>query len=442
MADKLTRVALDQIKKWLRGNTSSRELGDSLKGEIGNLVSGFSSMLKGNKSSASQAARAAGGDRDQTEKQGGVSGLISRKLSTGLSKVHKDVRIEFRTVLAAVEKDLFEALPGQIQSPLQKILGGNPFDLGNNPQSRDRGVISDKLAESVTRLINKVQSSLRERVLMVVSGGHRRLEAASWGFVQNKVEEKVQRFLPNVKIVIKEGEDGDQKPPPQVGAPTSSGQAGGYPNASPPSFPNPPTSTQGQAQVLAYQQQQQTPAHPPPPLQGMPTQNYGYVNVANLAQPQSGQAHWSGGGTQEQQTPSHHPQGAFPQPWSGPSFDRGFGEGRNLQSEQRETKPSAAASMPNAPMGFGFVGGGGDGGGSGSTYPNQANPARNDDPPPPNANDRGFEIQPTQRFRSSKPRSGARLQDSVVDEWDKDDGGDEEVEEHQTYDPEMEWKRA
>ncbi|KAH7094675.1 hypothetical protein FB567DRAFT_9726 [Paraphoma chrysanthemicola] len=58
----------------------------------------------------------------------------------------------------------------------------------------------------------------------VVSGGHRKLEHESWIFMQNIVEQKVQKYLPGVKISVPDdiGNEGVS-----VGAPTSNTNVGG-----------------------------------------------------------------------------------------------------------------------------------------------------------------------------------------------------------------------
>ncbi|KAL8403490.1 hypothetical protein RB594_008662 [Gaeumannomyces avenae] len=265
LAEQFTRIALDHIKRWLRGNTSTRDLGDGVKGEITELVSGIAGMF-GKKSSSSSSGDRSRGDVDDDSAGGsaGFSGVISKKLSTGLAKVHREVRLEFRKVLGVIEKNLFEALPDEVQGPLEKILGGNPFDPSldaqASPASRgggDRGSLGDeikaKLVRKIRDLVRKVQDILRQNVLMVVNGGHRRFERASWVFVQTNVEAKVQRFLPEVRIHVpddigNEGVDvGRPKTPPAM---RSDGGGGA-------SSPGRPYENQGQNQQGQYQQQGQ-----------------------------------------------------------------------------------------------------------------------------------------------------------------------------------------
>ncbi|KAI1846339.1 hypothetical protein JX265_010924 [Neoarthrinium moseri] len=212
IAEKFTRIALDHIKKWLRGNSSTRDLGDGAKAEIkdqvNDLVKGLGGLFK--KHSDEGASRGLGDDRDREDGSsgGGFSKVISDKLTTGLAKVHREVRLEFRTILGEIEKQLFELLPDQFQRPLEKILGGNPFD---SQLDRDAGSTGDRgfgddlkatLVGKIRNLVRKLQETLRESILGVVNGGHRKFERESWLFVHSQVEQKVQQYLPKVKISV------------------------------------------------------------------------------------------------------------------------------------------------------------------------------------------------------------------------------------------------
>ncbi|KAJ0168057.1 hypothetical protein CTA2_10421 [Colletotrichum tanaceti] len=235
IAEQFTRIALDHIKRWLRGNTSTRDLGDGVKGEIEDqvkdLVKGLGGLF-GNKKSSQEGTRGVG-DRDGGDgdgSSGGFSKVISNKLSTGLAKVHREVRLEFRKILGGIEKQLFELLPDAFQRPLERILGGNPFDsqldrdAGGNA---DRGFGDDikvKLLNKIRGLVRKVQETLRESILGVVNGGHRKFERESWVFVQNIVEQKVQKYLPKVKIDVPDDIGNENV---SVGAPTAGSQLDG-----------------------------------------------------------------------------------------------------------------------------------------------------------------------------------------------------------------------
>jgi hypothetical protein len=234
IAEQFTRIALDHIKRWLRGNTSTRDLGDGAKAEIadqvGDLVKGFGSLFGSKKHDNEESSRGIDDQSGSDTSGGGFSRVLSDKLSTGLAKVHREVRLEFRKVLGAIEKQLFELLPDQFQRPLEKILGGNPFDsqLEHDTFSQaDRSFgddIKSKLLGKIRALVQKMQETLRESILGVVNGGHRRFERESWVFVQAMVEQKVQRYLPDVKISVPDDIGNENV---SVGAPTQNTQMGG-----------------------------------------------------------------------------------------------------------------------------------------------------------------------------------------------------------------------
>ncbi|KAI1392654.1 uncharacterized protein F4822DRAFT_425857 [Hypoxylon trugodes] len=240
IAEQFTRIALDHIKRWLRGNTSTRDIGDGAKGEIEDhvkdLVKGIGGLFGHKKDRSEGSSRGLGDhDRDAGEGEGGSSGgvgfskVISEKLSTGLARVHRDVRLEFRTILGGIEKQLFELLPDEFQGPLEKILGGNPFDSQlerDAAPNADRGFgddIKTKLVTKLRGLVQKVQEMLRKSILDVVNGGHRKFERESWVFVQTTVEQKVQKYLPKVRITVPDdiGNEGVN-----IGAPKPSTQPG------------------------------------------------------------------------------------------------------------------------------------------------------------------------------------------------------------------------
>ncbi|KAL2137261.1 hypothetical protein VTI74DRAFT_4992 [Chaetomium olivicolor] len=286
IAEQFTRIALDHIKRWLRGNTSTRDLGDGVKGEIEeqvkDLVKGLGGLFGHKKQSSQGDSRGIndqdrdGGERDSS---GGFSKIISEKLSTGLARVHREVRLEFRKVLGGIEKQLFELLPDEFQRPLEKILGGNPFDSQLDrdaaPQA-DRGFGDDikfKLVNKIRGLVRKVQETLRESILAVVNGGHRKFERESWVFVQNMVEQKVQKYLPKVKISVPDdiGNEGVS-----VGAPTSNIQLGGghQPAHPPPSYQPRPDTAPHHQQQQEYQHQQYQPQQEYQHQQYQPQQGY------------------------------------------------------------------------------------------------------------------------------------------------------------------------
>ncbi|KAK1975764.1 hypothetical protein LZ30DRAFT_736521 [Colletotrichum cereale] len=274
IAEQFTRIALDHIKRWLRGNTSTRDLGDGVKGEIEDqvkdLVKGLGGLF-GNKKSSQEGSRGVG-DRDGEGEgsSGGFSKVISDKLSTGLAKVHRDVRLEFRKILGGIEKQLFELLPDAFQRPLEKILGGNPFDAQLDREAggqADRGFGDDikfKLVNKIRALVRKVQETLRESILGVVNGGHRRFERESWVFVQNMVEQKVHKYLPKVKIHVPDDIGNENV---SVGAPTAGSQLGGGGQGSHQQSYNPPPHQDyrpDQHQQYQPHQEYRPEEHPPP----------------------------------------------------------------------------------------------------------------------------------------------------------------------------------
>ncbi|KAI8292559.1 hypothetical protein K4K60_003388 [Colletotrichum sp. SAR11_57] len=287
IAEQFTRIALDHIKRWLRGNTSTRDLGDGMKGEVEDqvkdLVKGIGGLF-GKKHSSGESASRGLGDRDGDEggSGSGFSRVISDKLSTGLAKVHREVRLEFRNILGGIEKQLFELLPDQFQRPLEKILGGNPFDSQLDREaggSTDRGFGDDikvKLVSKIRGLIRKVQETLRDSILGVVNGGHRKFERESWVFVQNMVETKVQKYLPNVKINVPDdiGNEGVSVGSPNV-------QLGGGNQPVPPAqgnYPPPPSHHESGGQQQGYNpgnyQQQQHQEYRPDQYQQQQHQEY------------------------------------------------------------------------------------------------------------------------------------------------------------------------
>lgn len=368
LADQFTRIALDHIKKWLRGNTSSRDVGDGLKGEITDLVSGFADMF-GKKSGGGSSSRGIdrsdgniGGGGEGKDGGSGFSRVISDKLSTGLAKVHREVRLEFRKVLATIEKQLFELLPDKFQGPLEKILGGNPFDpsLDSKPsQQSSRGFgddIKTKVVDKIRQLVRKVQEALRESILSVVNGGHRKFERSSWVFVQNIVESKVQKFLPDVRITVPDdiGNEGVSVGQPQglASSQPPAGQRGGQPpNAGNPlGYQSPP-----QEQQSSYSQglPSHTPSgnqhhdnRPPPgnPSSGAPGYNPSYTQPVPSAPYQGHDQHRSNDNQQHHgknpsygnDTPSYnktHAQGSAHN--QGPSYGQGTpGEAQSYYNAQ------------------------------------------------------------------------------------------------------------
>ncbi|KAJ2971121.1 hypothetical protein NUW58_g9507 [Xylaria curta] len=138
---------------------------------------------------------------------------------------------------------------------------------------------------------------LRESILGVVNGGHRRFERESWVFVQNIVEQKVQRYLPKVKITVPDdiGNEGVS-----LGEPKPNTQPGDGSQFTPPTQYE---HQQGhQADYHQYHQQPHQEYRPdqyPPPPQGYPSSDQ-YHQSQNYQQGQGYQ-----GGQWQGQNPSY-----------------------------------------------------------------------------------------------------------------------------------------
>ncbi|KAM7184926.1 hypothetical protein V8F20_012018 [Naviculisporaceae sp. PSN 640] len=388
IAERFTKIALEHIKKWLRGNTTTRDLGEGARGEIEDqvkdLVKGLGGLFGSKKHHGEGQGQSRGlfgssdGDRagpgGEAKESGGFSKIISEKLSTGLARVHREVRLEFRKILAEIEKKLFELLPDKFQKPLEKILGGNPFDSKLDQETTgQRGIGGDlksTLLSKIRDLIKKVQETLRESILGVVNGGHRKFERQSWVFVQNMVEQKVQKYLPKVKITVPDdiGDEGVS-----VGAPTNNVQLGGGHQTIPSSAQQqkppqtsfaPPPQHGGSTQTPPPQQSYAPPpqqAYAPPPQQSYapppqssypppPSQNYPPPPAQNYS-PQTPssqhQQHESQGyrppsqGSGSQQHHQYQPQQPQQQSYQPPQ--------QHQQQQQHQSGPAQQQYQPYRP---------------------------------------------------------------------------------------------
>lgn len=160
LATAFTTLSLTQLKRWLRGHVSARDLGSEGKAELneklnkltssffkkrdgGNTrdvggedssctsssdeeeaeaVSNFpqntsdSNFASQSRSSAASPASTAVSTQPKIKKHSsshGFSAIVSRKLTEGLTTVRVDTRDDFRRMLAKIEGILFEALPGE-----------------------------------------------------------------------------------------------------------------------------------------------------------------------------------------------------------------------------------------------------------------------------------------------------------------------------------------
>ncbi|CAE6364660.1 unnamed protein product [Rhizoctonia solani] len=201
LADQLTTLALTQVKNFLKGSITTKELGQGAMESVGGLVRGF--MNTGDSGTTSRSGPG-GGSNPVPDAPGGFVGLLSEKLSDGLTVIRAHTRQDFRRVLGDIEEKLFDSLPNEISGPLMAVLGGNPFSDDEKQQARGGGGfnILDEVKDKLRVIIERIQKGLRDRVLEVVSGGHRKLEDKAWGNVQGAIVTKVQKFVPGIQVKL------------------------------------------------------------------------------------------------------------------------------------------------------------------------------------------------------------------------------------------------
>ncbi|KDN37052.1 hypothetical protein RSAG8_10405, partial [Rhizoctonia solani AG-8 WAC10335] len=202
LADKLTLLALTQVKNFLKGNITTKELGQGAMDGVGGMVRGF--MKTGDSGTTSRSAPG-GGPNPVPDAPGGFVGLLSGKLSDGLTLIRAHTREDFRKVLGDIEEKLFDSLPSELSAPLMVVLGGNPFSDDQRQQQARGGSgfnILEEVKDKLRVIIERIQKGLRDRVLEVVSGGHRKLEDKAWGNVQGAIVTKVQKFVPGIQVKL------------------------------------------------------------------------------------------------------------------------------------------------------------------------------------------------------------------------------------------------
>ncbi|KAG8906336.1 hypothetical protein FRB99_007116 [Tulasnella sp. 403] len=195
LAEKMTKAALTQVKKFLRGNISLEDLG-------GSALEGLGGLLKGFLDRDGPQTRAIDGNQPS-----GPTALLSNKLSSGLTRIRRSSRDDFRAMLSKIEEALFNSLPDGLKGPLSKIFGGNPFEARAAQQAQQGGSSDgffDEIGDKIREIVERIQHALRDRVLEVVSGGHRRLEDKAWGNVQDAIVNKVRQYVPGVQVQLKD----------------------------------------------------------------------------------------------------------------------------------------------------------------------------------------------------------------------------------------------
>ncbi|KAG8860886.1 hypothetical protein FRB96_003621 [Tulasnella sp. 330] len=185
LADKMAQAALACLKKFLASAVKLEDLGEEAIQGVESLLDGF-----------------LGGGGGGQQQGGGPTGILSDKLSGGLTVVRGGARVEFRNFLGKIEEDLFNGLPEGLKGPLNKIFGNNSPSV--TASSSGGGGILGEIEEKIKAILERIQQALRDRVLEVVSGGHRRLEDQAWGNVQDAVVGKVQQYVPGVQVKLKD----------------------------------------------------------------------------------------------------------------------------------------------------------------------------------------------------------------------------------------------
>lgn len=199
LAEKLTTAALAQVKRFLAGNISLSELGESALDTIGDVLGNF--LGKGDKQPGSRAISS-----NAPQQGDGPTGLLSEKLSTGLTHIRRNTRVDFRNFLSKIEESIFNSLPDFLKEPLAKIFGGNPFTAQEAMKQKDgdHDGIFDEIGDKIREIVQRIQTALRDRVLEIVGGGHRRLEDKAWGNVQDAIVSKVRQYVPGVQVQLKD----------------------------------------------------------------------------------------------------------------------------------------------------------------------------------------------------------------------------------------------
>jgi hypothetical protein len=136
-------ITVNSIKGYLFSSISSRDVGTSFLNESKEIIGSlFSAFGKSND-------RAAEGSESN-----GIMKVISDKLMVGFRSVESDYRMSIHNEFTQIEQHLWEGLPDNVQMPLEKIFGGNPFnkenvDQSNSPISQLQRIILEKVGVEI-----------------------------------------------------------------------------------------------------------------------------------------------------------------------------------------------------------------------------------------------------------------------------------------------------
>ncbi|KAI8591574.1 hypothetical protein BDZ88DRAFT_411039 [Geranomyces variabilis] len=187
LSESFTDSAVNQLKQYLHGNISPRELSgagaDDAVNAISNLFGGSNKENQGN------------GDRALPAGMGaGITNLFSQKVAQGLAVIKANLHQSLHRDLSGIETGIFNDLPDNIKGPLSMVFGGNPF-----AEPGDRGIVSD-IGDKLKAIVRGIQEGLQEKARALVVDGHRVLESSVIDKAQDVIVGRVRKYLPNAQF--------------------------------------------------------------------------------------------------------------------------------------------------------------------------------------------------------------------------------------------------
>ncbi|KAJ3185541.1 hypothetical protein HDU87_000164 [Geranomyces variabilis] len=187
LSESFTESAVDQLKHYLHGNISPRELGgagaDDAVNAISSLFGGGNKENQGN------------GDRALPAGMGaGITNLFSQKVAQGLAVIKANLHQSLHRDLSGIETGIFNDLPDHIKGPLSMVFGGNPF-----AEPGDRGIVSD-IGDKLKAIVKGIQEGLQEKARALIVDGHRVLESSVIDRAQDVIVGRVKKYLPNAQF--------------------------------------------------------------------------------------------------------------------------------------------------------------------------------------------------------------------------------------------------
>ncbi|KAJ3148347.1 hypothetical protein HDU86_007456 [Geranomyces michiganensis] len=188
LSESFTESAVNQLKQYLHGNISPRELTGAGADDA---VNAISSLFGGNKENQGNGE----GDRALPAGMGaGITNLFSQKVAQGLAVIKVNLHQSLHRDLSGIESGIFNDLPDHIKGPLSIVFGGNPF-----AEPGDRGIVSD-ISDKLKAIIRGIQEGLQEKARGLVVDGHRVLESAAIDRAQEVIVGRVRKYLPNAQF--------------------------------------------------------------------------------------------------------------------------------------------------------------------------------------------------------------------------------------------------